>query len=114
MLEEGVVESERSLEDLINVENNLLQDTHFGIVRCLLGNPTVSNERRRTTVFYTIVKCGETLMKMVINGGSTMNIVAQSADDCCHMKVQFQPYPFKGAWVNRTNLTFTQIRKVHI
>ena len=53
-------------------------------------------------------------MKMVINGGSTMNIVAQSADDCCHMKVQFQPYPFKVAWVNRTNLTFTQIRKVHI
>lgn len=113
-LEEEVVESEGSLEELINVENNLRQDAHFGIVRCLMANPTVSNERRRTTVFYTIVKCGETLMKMVINGGCTMNIVAQSAVECCHMKVRHQPSPFKVAWVNKTNLTFTHRRKVCI
>jgi len=32
----------------------------------------MNDEWKRTTIFYTLVRCGETLMKVVIDGGSTM------------------------------------------
>ena len=35
---------------------------------------------------------GKTLMKMVIDGGSTMNVVAESTLKQCHLKVEPHPH----------------------
>jgi len=111
---EEVVEPEGSLEDLIEVENSLLQDAQLGIVRCLLSSPILSDEWSQPTIFYTIVKCKETLIYTVIDGGSTMNVITQSVRQRCHMKVEHHPHPFKVEWVNKANLTITYNCKVPI
>ena len=75
--EEEIVAPEGSYEDFIDVENSVLQgDSHLGVVRCLLSNPIASEEWKRTTIFYTLARLGDTLMKLVIDRGSTMNVVA--------------------------------------
>ena len=101
-------------EDLVDVENSLLHVAHLGVVRCLLTNPVMSDEWKRTTIFYTLIRCGETLMKMVIDDGSTMNVVAEFAIKRCCLKVESHPHPFKVAWVNKANLTVTHKCKVSI
>jgi len=73
-LEEEVVNLEGGFEDLVDVENSLLQGAHLGVVRCLLTNPVMSDEWKHTTICCTLVRCGETLMKMVINDGSIINV----------------------------------------
>ena len=63
------MEPEGNYEDLVDVENSLLQaDSHLGVVRCLLSNPVVSEESKRTTIFYTLARSGDILMKLVIDG----------------------------------------------
>ena len=74
----------------------------------------MNDEWKRTTIFYTLVRCGETLMKMLIDGGSTMNVVAETAIERCHLKIEPHPHPFKVAWVNKTHLTVTHRCKIPI
>jgi len=50
----------------------------LGLLGAFLSNPVASEEWKHTTGFYTLARSGDTLMKLVINGGSTMNVVAQS------------------------------------
>ena len=104
-LEEEVVEPEGSLEDLIEVENSLLRDAQLGIVRCLLPSSVLSDKWSQLTIFCTIVKCKETLVNMVIDGDSTMNVITQSVRQLCHPKVECHHHPFKVEWVNKANLT---------
>ncbi|KAJ8425329.1 hypothetical protein Cgig2_018946 [Carnegiea gigantea] len=49
-LEEKVVDPEGDLEDLVDVENSLLHDAHLGIGRCLLANPVMNDECKRSTL----------------------------------------------------------------
>lgn len=66
--EDEIVEPEGNYEDLVDVENSLLQgDSHLRVVRCLLSNPVASEEWKRTTIFYTLARSGDTLMKLVID-----------------------------------------------
>ena len=53
-------------------------------------------------------------MKMVIDGGSAMNVVVEAAIERCHLKVKPHPHPFKVAWVNKTHLTVTHRCKIPI
>jgi len=57
---------------------------------------------------------GKTLMELVIDGSSTINVVAESAIKRCHLKVGHHLHPFKVAWVSKTNLTITHRCKVPI
>jgi len=77
----------------------------------------MKDEWKNTTIFYTLVRCGscgKTLMKMVIDGGSTMNVVVETAVKRCHLKGEPHPHPFKVAWVNKTHLTVTHRYKILI
>ena len=77
-LDKEFVDPEGRFEDLVDIENNLLHDVHLGVVRCMLINPVMSDEWKHTTIFYTLVKCRKTLMKIAIDGSSTMKVVAES------------------------------------
>ena len=96
-LEEAVVDTEGGLKDLIDVKNSLLHDAHLGIVGCLLANSVLNMSRNVPPLFYILVRFGETLIEMVIDGGSTMNVVAESTIKRCHLKVEPHPYTFKVA-----------------
>ena len=104
-LDEEVVDPE-GFDDLVDVENSLHHDAHLRVVRCLLTNPVMSDSVE-TYHLLTLVRCEETLMKMVIDDGSTMNVVAESTIKQCHLKVEPHPQPFKVAWINKANLIVT-------
>jgi len=53
-------------------------------------------------------------MKMVIDGGSTTNVVAEAAVKHGHLKVEPHPHPFKVAWVNKNHLIVTHRCKISI
>lgn len=113
--ENEIVEAEGSYEDLVEVENILLLgDSHLGVVSFLLLKPLLSHEWKRTTIFHTLVQCGNTSMKKVIDSGSTMNVVAQSTIKRCNVTVEPHPHPFKLAWVDKTSLTVSYRCKVPI
>jgi len=69
----------RGFTDLVDVENSLLYDAHLRALRCLLANAVMSNEWKHNAIFYTLVRYAGTLMKMVIEGVSTINVIAESA-----------------------------------
>jgi len=113
--EDEIVEAEGSYEDLVEVKNNLLLgDSYLSVVRSLLSKPVLSDEWMRTTIFHTLIKCGDTSMNMVIDGGSTINVVAQSTIKHCNLTVEPHPHPFKVAWLDKTNLTVSHKCKVPI
>lgn len=83
-----------------------------------MSNPTMSDERRHTTIFYTIVNHRKTMMKMVIDQGSTKR---QHYKCCCTIRCETlshesrtSPHPFKVAWLNKTNIRVTYKCKVPI
>jgi len=80
----------------------------------LLSKPVLTHEWKHTTIFHTLVKCGDISMKMVIDGGSTMNVVAQSAIKRYNLTVEPQPHPFKVAWVDKASLMVSHRCKVPI
>ena len=109
--EDEIVEPEGSYEDLVEVKNSiLLGDSHLSVGRSLSPKPVLSHKWKRTTIFHTLVRCGDTSMKMVINGGSTMNVVARSTIKRCNLTIEPHPHPFKVAWVDKTNLTVVSHR----
>jgi len=109
------VEAEGSYEDLVDVETSLLLgDSHLGVVRSLFSKPALSHEWKRTIIFHTLVKCGDTSIKMVIDGGSTTSVIAQSTIKHCNLTVEPHTHPFKVAWVDKASLTVSHRCKVPI
>lgn len=55
----------------------------------------------RTTIFQTLVICGPKAKKLVIDGGSYMNIVFSSTVE--HHKLPIEPHrqPYMVAWIMR-------------
>jgi len=74
----------------------------------------MSEEWKRTTIFCTLARSGDTLLEMVIDGGSTMNVITQSTIKRCNLKIEPHTYLFKVAWVDKTNLRVFHRCKVSI
>lgn len=54
------------------------------------------------------------MLKLFIDGGSTMNVVAHSTIKRCNLKVEPHPHPFKVAWLDKTSLMVSHRCKVPI
>ena len=88
------MELKRSYEDLIDNENNLHGDSHLGVVRYFLFKPLLS-EWKCITIFYILATSRDTLLKTVIDGRSTIHLVAPSTIKRRNLKVEPHPYLFK-------------------
>ena len=76
-----------------------------GVVRCVLST-TIDNENwKRTSIFHTVIQSGDKKCKLVIDGGSSMNVVSKNAVKLLNLKVEPHPNPFKVAWVNDHTLS---------
>lgn len=85
-----------------------VDDHHVNVVRCILSTAVDNDEWKRTKIFHTYIKCGERTCKLVIDGGSTMNVVSKSAIARLNLKVEPHPHPFRVAWVDKTTLPVTE------
>ena len=79
-----------------------------GVVRCVLSTIVDNDNWKRTSIFYTIMQSGDKKCKLVIDGGSSMNVVSKDVVKLLNLKVRPHPNPFIVAWVNDHTLPITQ------
>ena len=70
---------------------------------------TVDNDNwKRTSIFHIIIQSGDKKCKLVIDGGSSMNVVSKDAVKLLNLKVEPHPNPFRVVWVNDHTLLIAQ------
>ena len=79
-----------------------------GVVRCVLSTTVDNDNWKRTSIFHTIIHSGDKKCKLVIDGGSSMNVVSKDVVKLLNLKVEPHPNPFRVTWVNDHTLPITQ------
>lgn len=75
------------------------------VVRRVLSASKVKEEDwRRTTIFQTIVTCKKELLKLVIDGGSCMNVISASAVERLGLLTESHPQPYHVVWIDNTSI----------
>ena len=83
-------------------------EAYVAVVRCVLST-TISNDNwKRASNFHTIIQSGDKKCKLVIDRGSSMNVVSKDAVKLLNLKVEPHPNPFTIAWVNDHTLYVAQ------
>ncbi|XP_058103238.1 uncharacterized protein LOC131246829 [Magnolia sinica] len=80
----------------------------LAVVRRVLAQSRSSADWRRSTIFYTIAKCGEKNCKVIVDSGSCQNVISTSTLDRLKLKSTPHPDPYKVSWVDKTSLPVTQ------
>ncbi|RVX03295.1 Transposon Ty3-G Gag-Pol polyprotein [Vitis vinifera] len=83
-----------------------MTEGHSLVVRPLLTIPKGKGEEdwRRISIFQTCISCHGRLCTMIIDGGSSLNIVSQELVEKLNLKTERHPNPFRVAWVNDTSI----------
>ncbi|KAF2303145.1 hypothetical protein GH714_014125 [Hevea brasiliensis] len=69
-----------------------IDDEHVNVVHCVLST-VVDDDWKCTNIFHTFPKSGDRSCKLVIDTGSTMNVVAKNAIDRLKLKSPSLPQP---------------------
>ena len=59
-----------------------------GVVRCVLSTTVDNDNWKRTSIFYTVIQSGDKKCKLVIDGGSSINVVSKDAIKLLNLKVE--------------------------
>ena len=78
------------------------------MVRCVLSTTVDNDNWKRTSIFHTAIHSGDKKCKLVIDGGSSLNMVFKDAVKLLNLKVEPHQNPFRVAWVNDHTLHVTQ------
>ena len=91
-------------------------------MRRILAAPKAEKEDwRQTSIFQTLVRCGNQVKKLIIDGGSCMNVVSSSMVERLKLPVERlklpveplklpvepHPQPYKVAWIDNTSIPVT-------
>ena len=87
---------------------NCDEDACVGVVRCVLSTTIDNDHWKRTSIFHTVIQSGDKKCKLVIDGGSSMNVVSKDAVKLLNLKVEPHPNPFRVTKVNDHTLPVTQ------
>ncbi|PON66620.1 hypothetical protein PanWU01x14_108620 [Parasponia andersonii] len=74
-------------------DNEIYYASHVSVMRCILSTPTPTEAWKRTNIFHTSVPLNGDTYKLVIDGGSTMNVVSQAAIARFNLKPEPHPHP---------------------
>ncbi|CAL8989965.1 unnamed protein product [Prunus brigantina] len=79
-------------------------------MRCIYSAsaPPPPDSWKRTSIFQTYVPCGTNRCQLVIDGGSTLNVISKAAVDRLHLQAEPHPHPFHVGWVDNTMLPVTE------
>ncbi|CAL2262766.1 unnamed protein product [Prunus armeniaca] len=80
------------------------------VMRCIYSasTPPPPNSWKRTSIFQTYVPCGTNRCQLVIDGGSTLNVISKAAVDRLHLQAEPHPHPFHVGWIDNTMLPVTE------
>ena len=74
----------------------------------MLSTTKDNDHWKRTSIFHTVIQSGDKKCKLLINRGSSINVVSKDAVKLLNLKVEPHPNPFRVIWVNDYTLSFTQ------
>ena len=95
-----------NVDDLEDKEEDT---SYLSVVRRLLSAPKSQKEDwRRTSIFQTLVCCGQETRKLIIDGGSSMNVVSESTVQWLNLPTEPHPEPYKVAWINSSSIPVTR------
>ncbi|KAI5335719.1 hypothetical protein L3X38_025853 [Prunus dulcis] len=84
--------------------NGNTQDILVSVMRCIYCALAPPDSWKCISIFHTYVPCNNQTCKLVIDGGSTMNVISKSAVTRLNLKLEPHPHPFHVAWVDKTKL----------
>ncbi|KAL4596213.1 hypothetical protein ACB092_12G148200 [Castanea dentata] len=91
-----------------DLEKDEVDTSLLSVVRRILAAPKVEKEGwRQTSIFQMLVRCGTQAKKLIIDGGSCMNVVSSSTVECLKLPVEPHPQPYKVAWIDNTSISVT-------
>jgi hypothetical protein len=92
-----------------DLEDDEIDSSLISVVRRILAAPKVEKEDwKRTSIFQMLVRCGDQARKLIIDGGSCMNVVSTSTVERLKLPVQPHPQPYKVAWIDNTSILVIQ------
>jgi len=83
------------------------------IRRVLTGNkkePHTNQEWLRTNIFHTRLEHGDRALNVIIDNGSGMNVISETAVERLKLKSEKHPSPYRISWVNENNLVSVKNR----
>ncbi|XP_021803216.1 uncharacterized protein LOC110747330 [Prunus avium] len=82
----------------------------LSVMRCIYSAPASPppDSWKRTSIFQTSVPCGTNRCQLVIDGGSTLNVISKTAVNRLHLQAEPHPHPFHVGWVDKTRLPVTE------
>ena len=83
-------------------------DVCVGVVRCVLSTTVDNDNWKCTSIFHIVIQSGVKKCKLVIDGGSSMNVVSKDVVKLLNLKVEPHLNPFRVAWVNGHTLHVAQ------
>ena len=98
--EDQIVDPLDYFGDEDDLHDNCDAEACVGVVRCVLSTVLDNDNWKRTSIFHTIIQSGDKKCKLVIDGGSSMNVVSKDVVKLLNLKVEPHPNPFRVAWVN--------------
>nr|DAD22643.1 TPA_asm: hypothetical protein HUJ06_024106 [Nelumbo nucifera] len=115
---EGQVEDDGGLgeEEYTGSEHEEDDSNLVGVVRRILASSKEEKKEDwlRTAIFLTFVLSGNKLCKLIIDGGSSMNVVSVATVERLNLFTQPHPQPYKTAWLNKMTLQVKQRALVSI
>ena len=94
--------------DCDDVHEDCDDEACVGVVRFVLSTTVDNDHWKRTSIFHTVIQSGDKKCKLVIDGGSSMNVVSKDVVKLLNLKVESHPNPFRVAWVNDHTLSVAQ------
>ena len=75
-----------------DLEEDEVDTSLLSVVRCILAAPKVEKEDwRQTSIFQMLVHCRNQAKKLIIDGGSCMNVVSSSTSERLKILVESHP-----------------------
>ena len=106
--EDKIIDPSNYSGDEDDLHEDCNEDACVGVVRCVLSTTVDNDHWKRTSMFHTVIQSGDKKCKLVIDGGSSMNVVSKDVVKLLNLKVEPHPNPFRVAWVNDHTLQVTQ------
>lgn len=72
------------------------------------GYPKHEDDWRAITIFHTNIKYGDKCSKFIINGGSCINVISETAVERLKLKPEPHPQPYRFAWVGKTSMAVSR------
>ena len=91
-----------------DLHENYDDDACIGVVRCVLSTIVDNDNWKHTSIFHTVIQSGDKKCTLMINGGSSINVVSKDAVKLLNLKVKPHPNHFRVDWVNAYTLPVTQ------